>query len=101
MIAQLRLDECSWNVVNQQIQISSVKRYPWKTIFGMSLTAFITELKSLYGLDSEQVFNHIVGVLQKNNLDNVRVRELVYKSVHSRFAEQSALKKRLEKQGGN
>lgn len=87
-----------WDYVNEQVQHSTIKRVNWKTFLGMTLTEYITNLKTLYDLNADQTYNHIVGVLQRMNLDDHDTLRRVKISVYARFGEQNSYKKR---QGGN
>lgn len=89
-----------WDFVNRQVQASSVKRVNWKALLGMTLTEYITNLKTLYDCNVEQTYNHIVGQLQKMNIEDNDTLRRVKISVYARFGEQASYKKRLEK-GGN
>jgi hypothetical protein len=83
-----------WDVINEAIEHSRIKRFPYKTIFGESLTSKITGLR-LNGLTKEAVFELI-----KKDIDSLLTEEgktEVFKrlwiSVCARFGAQKSFKK--------
>lgn len=64
--------EIGWKIVEEQMKKNKTDRFNWKSIFGMSLTKLIAQMKSR-GLNADQVFEEIT---RKNNLNNELQRRL-------------------------
>lgn len=95
--------KADWDFVDEKIQQSKIKRYPWKDIFGTSLTQEILRLKK-EGCDSEQVFQIIYRditfqkFLLNNPTERTKILENIRTSIHARFAENNTAEKiRMER----
>jgi predicted methyltransferase MtxX (methanogen marker protein 4) len=82
-----------WERVNAQIERSKIKRYPWKKIFGESLTHAIIRRK-IKGMTSDQVYHelrcseNLCEFLSGLGLDEgEKVESNLRISVSARFAE--------------
>lgn len=86
------MTDADWDLVNEQIERSKIKRINWKSILGVSLTRAILELKK-EGLSSEEVFHVLLhGSKLTDYLENQfsardRVIEKLKISVSARFGE--------------
>lgn len=90
---QLNIYEC----LNQEIDRSNIKRIKWKNILGMSLTEYITNIRTLYDLNANQVYDHISGVLTRNNFQDPEIFRKLKISVSARIVEQEKYKKTIER----
>lgn len=83
-----------WEVVNQQIQRSKIRRFPYKMWLGESLTNYILKCKRK-GLSSHQTIarllreNTIIKYLEKNRFFTHKLQENIRISVCARFSEES------------
>lgn len=81
-----------WNVVNEQIDISRIKRYSWKKMLGESLTSRIHRLRNK-GHTSKEVIYIIQNTIQikdfveNNPQERFKVMENITISVCARFGE--------------
>lgn len=85
-----------WEVVNENIEKSSIKRFNYKSIIGESLTSFVTKMK-MQGMDSKEIKKTIMELPSVQNflMFNAGSRNDFEKnvsiSVSSRCAEQNTL----------
>lgn len=85
----------NWDVVNQQINLSKIKRINYKEIFGKSLTEKITELK-VKGIKSAEAIKILNDEAIKNGYIDISLFNRIKISVCSRYAEQGTAIKRLK-----
>lgn len=92
----------SWDEINEQIERSRIKRYPWKKILGESLTQIILTYKK-YGRTQEETIKEISeNWLLENYLkevsesDKQKILENIKISVHARYGENETAKKVME-----
>lgn len=90
-MTQTQLSE--WPVVQEQIDRSKIKRYPYKSILGKSLTSLILEIKG-EGLSSSQcqaqVMSHtgMINFLLIFPEEKEKIAQNVYISVCARYSEE-------------
>lgn len=89
-----------WDVINEEIDHSRIKRFPYKTIFGETLTSRITNYR-LNGLTKEAVYDLIKKDIQDllTEEGKTEVYKRLWISVCARFGEQKSFKKH-EMNGG-
>jgi hypothetical protein len=92
-----------WDVVDDQIERSKIKRYPWKKVIGRSLTQEILFLKKK-GLNVKETFEKLINDQRiesfiidheseaKNILKNIEI------SVHARYGENNTANKVMERE---
>lgn len=89
-----------WDVVNEQIERSKIRRVNWKGILGMSLTRAILELKK-EGLTSGECFDvlkngtKIKGFIETHFSAREKVIENLRISVSARYGESKTEQKIL------
>jgi hypothetical protein len=49
-----------WGVINKQVKISKIKRYPWKKILGTSLTKVIVFNHEKYGYSAQVLIDKLI-----------------------------------------
>ena len=87
-----------WDEVNQKIEISKIKRYPWKKMLGESLTARIHRLRNK-GHNSDETYSilirnpNIIKYINKNPLEAEKLLENLKISVCARFGESKTANK--------
>ena len=92
-----------WNVVDEAIERSTIKRYDWNKIFGKSLTQEILYLKKS-GLNVENAFQElkqdirVSKFIDENKTERKKILENLKISVHARFGESNTAKKVMEDQ---
>jgi hypothetical protein len=64
IVFQTQLNE--WSTIEQQIERSKIKRYPYKSLLGLSLTKYLFECLNL-GLSSQQSF---IKILELESIKN-------------------------------
>ena len=85
-----RLNE--WDEINKKVEISKIKRFPWKKILGETLTARIHKLRNK-GHNSDETYsilvrNHSIKNYCNNNpLEAQRLLENLKISVCARYGE--------------
>ena len=85
-------DDDSWDDVNDQIEKSNIKRYPWKKIFGRSLTKMILTFRK-HGFTAEETISEIEKdpafniFLESNSNESEKIMENIRISVNSRYVE--------------
>lgn len=87
-----------WDVIDEQIERSKIKRYDWTKIFGRSLTQEILMLKKK-GLDVDQAFEElkqdikVLNFIDENKREKKKILENLKISVHARFGENNTANK--------
>lgn len=82
-----------WDVVDEQIQRSKIKRFPYKSMIGQSLTDYIISCQR-EGLSSHQTIARllkeqgIIDYLTENRFDTHKLQENIRISVCARFSEE-------------
>lgn len=84
----------NWDIINIQIQKSSIKRVNWVEILGKTLTQEITEHR-LNGLSSENTYKVIKSKLLLNNITDTDILRRLRISVSARYGEQKAFNNRM------
>lgn len=82
----------SWDIIKKQIKRSTIKRYQWKRMLGMSLTEYIHRLRNK-GHDKDEciriIINHpnILKEVEAFPLSAEKMFDNIEISVHARFGE--------------
>lgn len=98
MIDQTRIND--WEVIEEQINKSRIRRFSYKKLLGESLTSMIHKLRNK-GMDSTQVYEvlitnpKIVDFIDSIPKDKDKLLENIKISVSARFGE-SKTKERIE-----
>jgi hypothetical protein len=95
-----------WDVVDEAIERSKIKRYDWNKIFGKSLTQEILYLKKS-GLTVDDTFEElkqdirVSKFIDENKKEKSKILENLKISVHARYGENNTAKKVMEDQDDN
>jgi hypothetical protein len=87
-----------WDVVDEAIERSKIKRYDWKGVFEKSLTQEILVLKK-QGYDVEETFKllckdeRVQKFLDENKREKTKILENLKISTHARFGENNTANK--------
>ena len=87
-----------WDLVNDNIELSSIKRFNYKSIIGESLIHFVTNMK-MQGMNSAEIKKTIIQMpgVQRFLMENPSVKDKFINniniSVSSRCAEQNTLER--------
>lgn len=103
MIEQINPDNTKqsspiWDVVDKQIERSTIKRYNWKKVLGKSLTQEILLLKKA-GCDVEDTFitlrndQRVLNFIKENKNEAKNIIANLKISVHARFGENNTAMK--------
>jgi hypothetical protein len=90
-----------WDVVDEAIERSKIKRYDWNKIFGKSLTQEILYLKKS-GLMVDDAFEElkqdirVSKFIDENKKEKDKILENLKISVHARFGENNTARKVME-----
>lgn len=88
----------SWDEVNEKIEKSRIKRYPWEKIFGKSLTQIILTFKK-HGFSVEETIEEIKkdsvfkSFFTSHSNEQEKIIENIKISVHARYGENETAKK--------
>lgn len=86
----------NWDIIDEQIQRSKIKRFDYKSLLGKTLTEVITDYKNK-GLDSSKTTILINDTLAQKGITQTNIFRKVRISVCARYGEQNASMKRLLK----
>ena len=98
-----------WDTVKEQIAKSTIKRFPWTSILGMSLTKAI-KLNRLRGYDSKTTYWYLLNnpKVQEyiRNFPNMtdKIKENLKISVAARYGEsktEESIKRQVEEEHGS
>ena len=87
-----------WDEVNKKIEISKIRRFPWKKILGESLTSRIHRLRNK-GHNSDEVYSILIrnpsvkNFCEKNPLEVQKLLENLKISICARFGESKTASK--------
>lgn len=84
-----------WEIINEQVQRTKIRRINYKAIFGKTLTAYITDLR-LQGLNSTQTEYVIVEHLKRLHCNTPELVRRIQISISARYGEQESAAKRYE-----
>lgn len=84
-----------WEVVEEQVNKSNIKRFGYKNLLGQSLTSLITQNK-IRGYNTTECYLDIISRLSLLNVTSKDVYRRVWVSVCSRYTEQNAQINRLK-----
>lgn len=95
------VEDTNWDDVNEQIEKSGIKRYPWKKIFGSSLTRVILRLKKHGFTSSETILEigkdpFLRDFLERNHNEREKILENIRISVHARYGENNTAKEVMD-----
>lgn len=87
-----------WEEINKKVEISKIKRFPWKKMFGETLTARIHRLKNK-GHNSDEVYSilirnpNVIKYINSNPLSAEKLLDNLKISVCARFGESKTASK--------
>lgn len=90
-----------WNVIDEQIERSTIKRYDWKKVFNNSLTQEILKIKK-DGYTVSEALNilatdeRVLKFLDRNSTERVKILNNLLISVHARYGENNTAIKIME-----
>jgi len=88
-------------IIEDAIKRSKIKRYPWNTILGETLTKIILRSRK-YGLSVDETYFQLVKnpkvirFIEKHLLEQEKILENLKISVHARYIENNTAKKVME-----
>lgn len=91
-----------WDVIDEQINKSKIKRYNWEQVFGRSLTQVILSLKK-QGLDVSETFDtlkndtSVIKFIEENIKEKDKILENLKISIHARYGENNTAQKVMGK----
>jgi len=91
-------DDGVWDEIDEQINKSTIKRYPWKKVFGSSLTKQILTFKK-HGFTVDETISAIekdpafIKFLEERSHEQDKIIENIKISVNARYGENNTAKK--------
>jgi len=92
-----------WDVIDEQVERLTIKRYNWLKIFGTSLTEIILRKKK-EGLNLEECYREIkndprvIDFLQEKKRERKKILNNLEISVHARYGENNTSNKIMEEE---